>query len=59
MNTNDRATLRKWMEIAWYRSGQSWYIANEVKDFPKWEHKAKRWARFAVACERKLKEIEG
>lgn len=59
MSANDRATLRKWMEIAWYRSGQSWYIANEVKDFRKWSRKGKRWAEFAVACGRRLKEIEG
>lgn len=63
MNTNDRATLRRWIAEAWDRMMvEAQYAKTLQEGRPAWErtfHQSKRWARFAVACERRLKEIDG
>lgn len=59
MNTNDRATLRRWASFAHDKSAECYRRAFHYRNRAAKEHQAKRWARFAVACERKLKEIEG
>lgn len=62
MNTNDRATLRRWISEAWDQTMVSAQYAQTLQQGRKaWEiafHQTKRWARFAVACEMRLKAMD-
>lgn len=60
MNTNDRATLRRWISEAWFkhRLAMACYSYGRRGKFVGHHlHQGQRWARFAVACERRLKKI--
>jgi hypothetical protein len=58
MNTNERATLKRWIKYAWLRAEESYGYIPRYMTIRLQLIRRLRWAKFAQACENRIKAME-